>query len=75
MKKLVLAITLSTIAIMPAMAKQESTAPLDDAQKIFNMDSNPLELARLSQTEMEETEGAFFPVPIIGAIAGGTGYL
>ncbi|SDY13209.1 hypothetical protein SAMN04515617_110104 [Collimonas sp. OK242] len=70
MKKLVLAMSFSVVVISPVMAMQENEARLDDVQQIFRTDSLPLELALLSHQEMKETEGAVFPVAVVGAIGG-----
>jgi hypothetical protein len=70
MKKLVLAVALSAMVAVPAMAMESKTLAFDDTQQIFCTDSQPLELSVLSQQEMKETEGAVLPVAVVGAIGG-----
>ncbi|WP_143036335.1 hypothetical protein [Collimonas sp. OK242] len=72
MKKLVLATVLSAMVVAPAMAI-ESKISADDTQQIFHTGRHPLELSDLSQQEMKETEGAFLPPPVVGAIGGAIG--
>lgn len=83
MKKITLAVVLSTALATPAMANETPETGLIDAQQVFHMeDTQPMQLAMLSEQEMRETEGAVLPAWAAwsfvnagwGALGGGVGY-
>lgn len=73
MRKLTLAVVLSTAFATTAMANEMPETGLIDAQQVFHMeDAQPMQLAVLSEQEMRETEGAvWWFAPIVGWTVGG----
>lgn len=73
MRKLTLAVVLSTAFATTAMANEMPETGLIDAQQVFHMEAaQPLQLAMLSEQEMRETEGAvWWFAPIVGWTVGG----
>jgi len=72
---MVLGVSLSAFAneaqpinVAPAETIQQFTDA--DMQLVFEQDTQPMQLAALSQTEMKETEGAWLPIAVtFGPIA------
>ena len=76
MRKLTLAVVLSTAFATTAMANEMPETGLIDAQQVFHMeDAQPMQLAMLSEQEMRETEGAIIWNGIIGGGVGLGTYL
>ena len=77
MRKLTLAVVLSTAFATTAMANEMPETGLIDAQQVFHMeDAQPMQLAMLSEQEMRETEGAVAaPGAVVGGFMGGGQYL
>ena len=67
LKAKILAVALSAGLVSPAVA---SSFTADDMQRVFTQDA-PMHLATLSQSEMQDTKGSFWPSIIRGTVAGG----
>ena len=72
------ALTLTASLAAPAFGSEPKFSSAD-VQKIFGQEASPLQAAALSETEMEETEGAWLQNIVaftaLGAIGGGVGYM
>ncbi|MCL2644735.1 MAG: hypothetical protein FWD51_04660 [Betaproteobacteria bacterium] len=55
---------LSSLQTAPAAVAQQ-TFDAADMQQLFGQESRSMQLATLSQQEMRETEGAFWPLPVL----------
>ena len=71
LKTTLLVSALSLGGVAPTFANESQTAVLPqfsptDVKLVFETDAKPMELAALSQQEMKETEGAWWPIVYYG---------